>query len=133
MSVTPIRGGVSLEPFVGVTGLDEPCGHEVHHSAVQLMKLAGITYRQVDYWRATKRIRACSVEHPGSGSMVLFSVGEVAVCVTVSRLLKAGLPLQASFDAARQMSQLGTRHFFLPGGILLVLPRPEPPPSEETP
>ncbi len=58
------------------------------------MKIAGITYRQLDYW-ARKRIIEPSVNPShGSGSRRLYSTKDIAIMAVAKRLLDAGMNLQ---------------------------------------
>ena len=57
------------------------------------MKVAGITYRQLDYW-ARKRIIEPSINpSKGSGSRRLYSFKDIAIMAVAKRLLDAGVNL----------------------------------------
>ena len=57
-------------------------------------KVAGITYRQLDYW-ARKQIVEPSITHShGSGSRRLYSFKDVVILAVSKRLLDAGVNLQ---------------------------------------
>lgn len=68
---------------------DQSCGYR----GSVAMKVAGITYRQLDYW-ARKRIIEPSI-HPssGSGSRRLYSFKDIAIMAVAKRLLDAGVNL----------------------------------------
>lgn len=67
--------------------------HTVGYRGSVAMKVAGITYRQLDYW-ARKNIIEPSI-HPsaGSGSRRLYSFKDIAIMAVAKRLLDAGVNL----------------------------------------
>lgn len=61
----------------------------------------GVTYRQLDYWVRTGRIR-CDEPTPGSGARRVWPPGELEVASRMARLLDAGLSLNAAARVARE-------------------------------
>lgn len=57
-------------------------------------KVAGITYRQLDYWARTKLVTPTVRSASGSGSQRLYSFRDVLVLKIVKRLLDTGVSLQ---------------------------------------
>jgi hypothetical protein len=60
----------------------------------------GVTYRQLDYWVRTGRIRV-DEPTPGSGQRRTWPDGELEVAARIGRLLKAGLSLAEAAHVAR--------------------------------
>ncbi len=69
---------------------DEMVGYRVP-SACQV---AGITYRQLDYWARTGLVVPSIRSASGSGSQRLYSFKDILVLKVVKRLLDAGISLQ---------------------------------------
>ncbi|MFZ9308684.1 MAG: MerR family transcriptional regulator [Candidatus Nanopelagicales bacterium] len=67
--------------------------------------VAGITYRQLDYWARTGLIEPSMQSAQGSGSIRLYSFYDILVLKVVKRLLDTGVSLQnirAAIDYVRQ-------------------------------
>jgi DNA-binding transcriptional MerR regulator len=67
-------------------------------------QVAGITYRQLDYWARTELVVPSIRTASGSGSQRLYSFKDVLVLKVVKRLLDAGVSLQnirVAVDALR--------------------------------
>jgi hypothetical protein len=56
----------------------------------QLCNLAGITYRQADYWTRQGYLRTCGPAEPGSGHHRRHRAGELRVALGLAQLLAAG-------------------------------------------
>ena len=56
--------------------------------------VAGITYRQLDYWARTSLVEPSVREAAGSGSQRLYSFRDILVLKIVKKLLDAGVSLQ---------------------------------------
>lgn len=70
----------------------------------QAQRLAGITYRQLDYWDRTSLVKPSLQEAAGSGSQRVYSYVDIILLRTVKRLLDAGMSLQnirTAIDAVR--------------------------------
>lgn len=55
--------------------------------------IVGITYRQLDYWARTKLVQPSIASATGSGSVRLYSFGDLLVLRVVKGLLDAGISL----------------------------------------
>ena len=71
-------------------------------------QIAGITYRQLDYWARTglvvPEIRAAG----GSGTQRLYSFRDILMLKVVKRLLDAGISLQQIRTAVQHLRERGT-------------------------
>lgn len=78
-------------------------------TAPQTCALAGVTYRQLDYWIRTGRVRP--VDGPcGSGNYREFEQAEAAIATRMGVLVRAGLLPDAAEDVARQLQTYGFAH-----------------------
>ncbi|MQY26257.1 MerR family transcriptional regulator [Nocardia aurantia] len=86
------RPAAAVQPglFPDDTVPDELVGYRVP-SACQV---AGITYRQLDYWARTGLVVPSIRGASGSGSQRLYSFKDILVLKIVKRLLNAGISLQ---------------------------------------
>lgn len=71
-------------------GPDEEVGYRVPIAC----QVAGITYRQLDYWARTDLIKPSIRSAKGSGSQRLYSFRDILVLKIVKRLLDTGISLQ---------------------------------------
>lgn len=71
-------------------GPDEELGYRVPIAC----QVAGITYRQLDYWARTDLVKPSIRTARGSGSQRLYSFKDVLVLKIVKRLLDTGISLQ---------------------------------------
>lgn len=69
---------------------DERTGYRVPTAC----QIAGITYRQLDYWARTGLIEPSIREAKGSGSQRLYSFKDILTLKIVKRLLDTGISLQ---------------------------------------
>ena len=74
-------------------------------------KVAGITYRQLDYWARRQIVEPSITPSHGSGSRRLYSFKDVVILAVSKRLLDAGINLQnvttaISFLTQRTVEQL---------------------------
>jgi len=93
----------------------------------QVCKIAGITYRQLDYWARTDLVRPSVCDANGSGTQRLYSYRDLVELKVVKRLLDAGVSLQAARKAIEYLrTQLGddvaSAHLVI-GGARTVLAR----------
>jgi len=56
-------------------------------------RLAGVSYRQLDYWARTNLVRPSVMDANGSGSQRLYSLRDLIELVVVKQTLDAGLAL----------------------------------------
>lgn len=69
----------------------------------QVCKIAGITYRQLDYWARTDLVRPSLREAKGSGSQRLYSFQDLVRLRVIKSLLDAGVNLPQIRKAIRYL------------------------------
>ncbi|WP_306428471.1 MULTISPECIES: MerR family transcriptional regulator [unclassified Corynebacterium] len=84
-------------------GPDEEVGYRVPIAC----QVAGITYRQLDYWARTKLVVPSIRGAHGSGSQRLYSFKDILVLKIVKRLLDTGISLQNIRLAVEKLRDLG--------------------------
>ncbi len=84
-------------------GLDEEVGYRVPIAC----QVAGITYRQLDYWARTKLVVPSIRTARGSGSQRLYSFKDILVLKIVKRLLDTGISLQNIRQAVEKLRDRG--------------------------
>jgi len=94
--------GVLFEPEPG-RGPDENVGYR----GPTACHVAGITYRQLDYWARTGLVEPSIRGAQGSGSQRLYSFRDILVLKIVKRLLDAGVSLQNIRLAVDQLRARG--------------------------
>lgn len=72
-------------------------------------QIAGITYRQLDYWARTKLVAPSIRTAHGSGSQRLYSFKDILVLKIVKRLLDTGVSLQNIRAAVEHLRVRGVR------------------------
>lgn len=72
-------------------------------------QIAGITYRQLDYWARTKLVAPTIRTAHGSGSQRLYSFKDILVLKVVKRLLDTGVSLQNIRVAVDHLRLRGVR------------------------
>ncbi|MEO9328849.1 MerR family transcriptional regulator [Gordonia aurantiaca] len=106
----PVQGTLEdIEPglFPDDTVPDELIGYRVP-SACQI---AGITYRQLDYWARTGLVVPSIRGAAGSGSQRLYSFKDILVLKIVKRLLDTGISLQNIRVAVDHLRKRGVEDF----------------------
>ncbi|HET9731815.1 MAG TPA: MerR family transcriptional regulator [Acidimicrobiales bacterium] len=73
----------------------------------QVCAIAGITYRQLDYWARTDLLRPSISEARGSGSQRLYSYRDLLELKVIKRLLDAGVSLQSARKALECLRTAG--------------------------
>lgn len=86
--LAPIQ--VPVQESLFDVGPDEEVGYRVPTAC----QVAGITYRQLDYWARTKLVVPSIRGARGSGSQRLYSFKDILVLKIVKRLLDTGISLQ---------------------------------------
>ena len=71
-------------------------------------KVAGITYRQLDYWARKQIVEPSITPSHGSGSRRLYSFKDVVILAVSKKLLDAGVNLQNVTAAIGFLTQRGT-------------------------
>ena len=87
----------------GLPDLDPSIGYRGAVAA----RVAGITYRQLDYWARTDLVVPSIQTAAGSGSQRLYSFRDVLVLRLVKRLLETGISLQQIRVAVEQLHDAG--------------------------
>ncbi|MPY79522.1 MAG: MerR family transcriptional regulator [Actinophytocola sp.] len=72
-------------------------------------QIAGISYRQLDYWARTQLVEPSIRTAHGSGSQRLYSFKDLLVLKIVKRLLDAGVSLQNIRTAVAHLRKRGVR------------------------
>lgn len=70
--------------------------------------IAGISYRQLDYWARTDLVKPSVQGATGSGSLRLYSFTDLLILKIVKRLLDAGVSLQNIRTAVEHLAKRGT-------------------------
>jgi DNA-binding transcriptional MerR regulator len=70
--------------------------------------VAGITYRQLDYWARTGLVEPTVRTAGGSGTQRLYSFRDVLLLKVIKRLLEAGVSLQQIRTAVHHLRERGT-------------------------
>lgn len=83
--------------------LDENTGYRGHTAC----RVAGITYRQLDYWARTGLVQPSVRPATGSGTQRLYSFRDVLVLKVVKRLLDTGVSLQQIRQAVEHLRERG--------------------------
>ena len=91
------------ESLFDMGGPDEALGYRVPIAC----QVAGITYRQLDYWARTKLVEPSIRTARGSGSQRLYSFTYILVLKIVKRLLDTGISLQNIRQAVDKLRDLG--------------------------
>lgn len=70
---------------------------------LQACKLAGITYRQLDYWARTGLVKPSIADAHGSGSQRSYSYRDILELKVINQLLSGGISLQAARRAVEHL------------------------------
>jgi DNA-binding transcriptional MerR regulator/predicted RNase H-like HicB family nuclease len=74
-----------------------------------VLKLTGVSYRQLDHWAKTGLVRASVREATGRGSRRVYSFEDLVALRVVAQLLAAGLSVQALRRAVRYLKRHSER------------------------
>ena len=97
------QAGTYVQESLFDVGPDEEVGYRVPIAC----QVAGITYRQLDYWARTNLVNPSIRNARGSGSQRLYSFKDVLVLKIVKRLLDTGISLQNIRLAVNSLRDLG--------------------------
>jgi DNA-binding transcriptional MerR regulator len=100
-----VAGGEQGELFPDASLPDELVGFR----GPAACQIAGITYRQLDYWARTKLINPSIRTATGSGSQRLYSFKDLLVLKSVKRLLDTGVSLHNIRVAVEHLRDRGVR------------------------
>lgn len=107
MTINSSRSQYTDAPYVQESlfdlGPDEQLGYRVPIAC----QVAGITYRQLDYWARTNLVKPSIRNARGSGSQRLYSFKDVLVLKIVKRLLDTGISLQNIRLAVESLRERG--------------------------
>lgn len=78
------------------------------YRAPAVQAIAGVTYRQLDYWARTGLIEPSVRAAAGSGSQRLYAFADIVIVKVVKRLLDAGISLQGIRKAVECLRALDT-------------------------
>ncbi|MFZ2529617.1 MAG: MerR family transcriptional regulator [Rhodococcus sp. (in: high G+C Gram-positive bacteria)] len=106
-SVSPRHGADDIQPglFPDDSVPDELVGYRVPIAC----QIAGISYRQLDYWARTSLVVPSIRGAAGSGSQRLYSFKDILVLKIVKRLLDTGISLQNIRVAVDHLRERGVR------------------------
>ena len=79
--------------------------HEQGFRAPEAKRIAGISYRQLDYWARTDLIRPSLCDAAGSGSRRLYSYRDLLELRVIKSLLDAGIKLESVRKAFTYLRQ----------------------------
>jgi DNA-binding transcriptional MerR regulator len=72
----------------------------------EVIKIVGISYRQLDYWARTGLVRPSVQDAQGSGTQRLYSFRDLATLKLIKRMLDSGVNLQRIREAMSTLQQL---------------------------
>lgn len=73
---------------------------------IEVCRLTGITYRQLDYWARTQLLEPSITPARGSGTQRRYAYDDVVMAATIRNLLDAGVSLQQARRAVEHLRQL---------------------------
>lgn len=76
----------------------------------QVCRLAGVTYRQLDYWARTNLIVPSVMDANGSGSQRLYGMRDLIELVVVKQTLDAGLALGMARRVVASLREVSDAH-----------------------
>ncbi|HET7173427.1 MAG TPA: MerR family transcriptional regulator [Nocardioidaceae bacterium] len=85
-----------------------PVPDDVGYRGPTACSVAGITYRQLDYWARTGLVQPSVRTAGGSGTQRLYSFRDVLLLKVIKRLLDAGVSLQQIRAAISHLRERGT-------------------------
>lgn len=74
----------------------------------EVLRIVGVTYRQLDYWARTDLIRPSIQDAEGSGSQRLYSFRDLATLKVIKKLLDTGVSLQQVRKAVASLRTMKT-------------------------
>ncbi len=80
---------------------------QVGYRGPSVCQIAGITYRQLDYWTRTDLVAASVTAAAGSGSQRLYSFRDILLIKIIKSLLDAGISLQNVRKALTHLADRG--------------------------
>lgn len=74
----------------------------------EVIRIVGISYRQLDYWARTGLVRPSVQDAAGSGSQRLYSFQDLATLRIIKKLLDTGVSLQQVRKAITALAKMKT-------------------------
>jgi DNA-binding transcriptional MerR regulator len=87
--------------------MEQAAGEPVGYRGPTACTVAGITYRQLDYWARTGLVEPSIRSASGSGSQRLYSFRDILLLKVVKRLLDTGVSLQNIRLAVNHLLETG--------------------------
>lgn len=78
---------------------------DVGYNGITVCQVAGISYRQLDYWARTNLLRPSLQDARGSGTARRYTIGDIVLARLLALLLEQGISLQRGrhiIDQARR-------------------------------
>lgn len=97
------RESGSFQPPLFTDGLPEVPAEDVGYRPPTACAVAGITYRQLDYWARTGLVTPSVRDASGSGTQRLYSFRDVLLLKLVRRLIDTGISLRSVRTAIGQL------------------------------
>ena len=94
-------------------------------SGAQAAQIAGITYRQLDYWARTNLIRPSAVDAKGSGSRRSYVYRDLLELKVIKNLLDAGIKLESVRDVFTYLrshvdTEIAAAHIVISGKAVVL-------------
>ena len=86
--------GAGVQAPLFSEGVPKPPAEDIGYRGPTACAVAGITYRQLDYWARTNLVVPSIRDASGSGTQRLYSFRDVLVLKVVKRLIDTGVSLQ---------------------------------------
>ncbi len=94
-------------------------------SGSQAAQIAGITYRQLDYWARTNLIRPSLSDAKGSGSRRIYEYRDLLELKVIKQLLDAGIKLESVRDVFNYLrshvdTEIAAAHIVISGKAVVL-------------
>jgi DNA-binding transcriptional MerR regulator len=94
-------------------------------SGTQAAQIAGISYRQLDYWARTDLVRPSLVDARGSGSRRRYLYRDLLELIVIKRLLDAGIRLESVREVFGYLrrhvdSDIASAHIVISGSAVVL-------------
>src|SRR5687768_2262969 len=113
----PAEPTTGVQDSLFVEGVPQAPAEDIGYRGPTACNVAGITYRQLDYWARTNLVVPSIRDASGSGTQRLYSFRDLVVLKVVKRLLDAGVSLQNIRKAIETLRSRGVDDL---AGITLI-------------